>query len=148
MAQDINSVTLVGNLTRDCEVAFMNNNMAVGKLSLASNRSKKQADGTWGNEVSYFDAVIFGKQAENLGKYLTKGKKVGIVGSLKQDRWEKDGQKFTRVRIIADSVQLLGGNGESHQNNSNNQNYNQQSPHPQQNQQSFQDNSYPEDIPF
>lgn len=65
------------------------------------------------DEVNYFDLTIWGKTAENLKPYLTKGKQVAVEGHLKQDRWEKDGQKFSKVSIVADNIQLLGGKGEN-----------------------------------
>lgn len=108
MANDINHVTIVGRLTRDAEISYLPSGAAVAKISIAVNRSRKNGD-QWVEEVSYFDSAIFGKTAENLKPYLSKGKQVGLEGHLKQDRWEKDGQKFSKVSIIADNVQLLGG---------------------------------------
>ena len=108
MANDINHVTIVGRLTRDAEISYLPSGAAVAKISIAVNRSRKNGD-QWVDEVSYFDSAIFGKTAENLKPYLSKGKQVGLEGHLKQDRWEKDGQKFSKVSIIADNVQLLGG---------------------------------------
>lgn len=105
---DLNCVILIGNLTRDAEMSFMNTGNAVVNFSIAINRSKKDGD-QWVSEANYFDVAYFGKPAEAVKPYLTKGKKIAVQGSLKQDRWEKDGQKFSKVRIIADSVQLVGG---------------------------------------
>jgi len=59
--------------------------------------------------VSFFDVTIWGKTAENLKPYLVKGKQIAVDGYLKQDRWQKDGQNFSKVNIVANSVQLLGG---------------------------------------
>ena len=111
MAADLNTCTLIGNLTRDAEVSYLKSGSAVAKMSIASNRSVKRGD-NWENEVSYFDVSLFGKSAENLKQYLTKGKKIGVSGSLRQDRWEKGGQKFSKVYVVADDIQLLGGQGE------------------------------------
>lgn len=105
---DLNSVTLIGRLTRDMEVKYLQTGIAVGTMSIAVNRSVKKNE-QWVDEASFFDVTLFGKSAENLRQYLLKGKQVAVQGSLKQDRWEKDGQKFSRVGIIADAVQLLGG---------------------------------------
>ena len=80
-------------------------------MSIAVNRSKKNGD-QWIEEVNYFNITIWGKTAENLKPYLTKGKQICVEGHLKQDRWEKDGQKQSRVTIVADQVQLLGGRGD------------------------------------
>lgn len=108
MANDINHVTVVGRLTRDAEISYLPSGVAVAKISIAVNRSRKNGD-QWVEEVSYFDSSIFGKTAENLKPYLSKGKQIGLEGHLKQDRWEKDGQKFSKISIVADNVQLLGG---------------------------------------
>ena len=107
---DINSVIIVGRLTRDVELKYMNNGNAVASMSIAVNRSKKEGD-QWVSEAHFFDVSYFGKGAEAVKPYLTKGKQIAIQGSLRQNRWEKDGQKQSRVVIVADSVELLGGNG-------------------------------------
>ena len=106
---DINTSTLIGHLTRDEEVSYTPGGMAVGKLSIAINRRVKKGQ-EWVDEANYFDVVIFGKQAENLQKFLTKGKQVGITGFLKQERWtDQNGQNRSRVTIVANDIQLLGG---------------------------------------
>ncbi len=113
---DINHVIEIGNLTRDEEVNYTPGGMAVGKFSIAVNRRVKKGQ-EWTDEVNYFDVSLFGKQAESLKPYLTKGKKVAIDGYLKQDRWEKDGQKHSAVKIVANDIQLLGGKDGGSQNN-------------------------------
>ena len=89
----------------------------LANISLAVNRSKKSGD-EWIDETSYFDITIWGKTAENLKPYLTKGKQICVEGHLKQDRWEHEGKKESRISIIADQVQLLGGNKDSGSGNS------------------------------
>ena len=108
---DLNSVVLIGNLTRDAELKYFQNGTAVAAVSIAVNSSRKQQDGTYADEVSFFDVNIYGKTAENLKQYLTKGKKIAVEGSLKQDRWQdsQTGQNRSRVVVNADTVQLLGG---------------------------------------
>lgn len=111
MATDINHVMLIGRLTRDLDdrsFGYVGNGQCRANVSIAVNRSRKNGD-NWVDEVSYFDVTIWGKQAENLKPYLTKGKQIAVEGFLKQDRWEKDGQKFSKVTITANNVQLLGG---------------------------------------
>ena len=108
MANDINHVTIVGRLTRDAELVNVGQTVKAD-LSIAVNRSRKQADGSWTEETSFFDFTLWGKTAEGLKPYLTKGKQIAVEGHLKQDRWEKDGQKFSKVSIVAENVQLLGG---------------------------------------
>src|SRR5574344_516418 len=108
---DINHVVLVGRLTRDIELAYSkNNNTPIGKLSLALNRRRKNGD-QWVDEANFFDVTLIGSTAESVKQYLLKGKQVGVEGSLQQDRWEKDGQKFSKVVVIANNIQLLGGAG-------------------------------------
>lgn len=109
MAVDINVVVLVGRLTRDCDVSSTPQGTSVCRFSVAVNRRKRTGDNSWGDEVSYFDIVLWGKSAETLRKYLTKGRQVSIEGELRQNRWEKDGQNHSKVEVIANNVQLLGG---------------------------------------
>lgn len=121
MAQDLNHVVVIGRLTRDLgtdekSFGYLPNGNARANISLAVNRSKKQGE-QWIDEVSYFDITIFGKTAENLKSFLTKGKQICVEGHLHQDRWEKDGQKNSKIVIIADNVQLLGGKSENSSNN-------------------------------
>jgi len=118
---DMNHVTLIGRLTRDVgaderSFAYLPSGQARANVSIAVNRSRKNGD-QWVDEVSYFDVTIWGKQAESLKPYLTKGKQIAIEGYLRQDRWEKDGQKQSRVTITATNVQLLGGKSDGNQQN-------------------------------
>lgn len=110
MASDINKVFLVGRLTRDAELKYTNTGTAVSKFSLAVNRSKRSGD-QWSEEASFFDLTLWGKQAEAVNQYLTKGKQVAIEGELRQNRWEQDGQKRSKVEINVNHLQLLGGGG-------------------------------------
>ena len=104
---DINSVTLVGRLTKNAEVKALPSGAEVAEMSIASNYSVKKGD-QWVDEVSYFDITKF--KPGGLAKYLVKGKQIAVVGELQQQRWEKDGQKRSRVKIMARKLQLLGGN--------------------------------------
>ena len=101
---DLNSVVLVGRLVDDAELKYTKDGMAISKFRLASNyyQGKDKEDG-----VSFFDVTMWGKQAESVSQYLTKGKRIAVQGELRQERWEKDGQKQSRVAITAQSVQLL-----------------------------------------
>jgi len=110
--QDINSVTIVGRLTRDAELKMTAGGTACAKFSIAVNRRKKQGD-SWVDEASFFDAVLWGKLAEAMQQYLTKGKQVAIQGELRQSRWEQEGQKRSRVEINVDNLQLLGGKSDA-----------------------------------
>jgi single-strand DNA-binding protein len=106
---DINHVVLVGRLTRDAELKYTTGGQAVCKFSIAVNRRKKSGD-QWVDEANFFDIVLWGRQGESLNQYLLKGKQVGIEGELRQDRWEQDGQNRSKVEIVANNLQLLGGN--------------------------------------
>lgn len=119
--KDINHVTVIGRLTRDTELKYTKSGSAVSRLSIASNRSVKNGDNRT-EEVSYFDVVLWGKTAENLNQYLTKGKQIAVDGELRQNRWEQDGQKRSKVEIVAMNVQLLGGDNNNSGNNSSNSN--------------------------
>lgn len=121
MAADINSVVLIGRLTRDIEVRYTPTGVPVGKIGLANNRRTKKGE-QWIEETNFFDITLFGKMAESLTPYLTKGQQICVEGELRFESWEKEGQKFSRVGIIANNLQLLGsrpsGNGSSVSQNS------------------------------
>jgi single-strand DNA-binding protein len=110
---DINHVILIGRLTRDAELKYTASGQPVSKFSIAVNRSVKRGE-KWEDEANFFDIVLWGKRAETLGQYLTKGKQIGVDGELRQDRWQQDGQNRSKVEVIAANINLLGGgNGES-----------------------------------
>ena len=102
----LNSVNIMGNLTRDPEMKYIPSGKAVCSLSIANNRvyTKNSEKVT---EVSYFDVEVWGLAAENCAKYLTKGSGIIVEGRLRQDRWEKDGKTQSRVRITANAVHFL-----------------------------------------
>ncbi|GHU25242.1 hypothetical protein FACS1894164_13970 [Spirochaetia bacterium] len=106
---DLNHVVLIGRLTRDAELKYTANGLAVCKFSIAVNRARKNGE-QWVDEVSFFDIVLCGRQGEAISKYLVKGKQVAITGELRQDRWEQEGQNRSRVEIVAFNLQLLGPN--------------------------------------
>lgn len=109
---DLNHVIEIGRLTRDIserDFAYTTGGTARLNISIAVNRSVKK-NGAWTDSVSYFDVTVWGKTAENIKPYLHKGKQIAVDGYLDQQRWEKDGQKYSKVVIIANNVQLLGGN--------------------------------------
>jgi len=106
---DVNHVVLIGRLTRDAELKYTASGQAVCKFSIAVNRRRKTGD-QWVDEPNFFDIVLWGRQGETLNQYLVKGKQIGVDGELRQDRWEQDGQNRSRVEIVANNIQLLGGN--------------------------------------
>ena len=105
---DLNRVTLVGRLTRDAELKSIASGVAVCKFSVAVNRSVKSGE-EWKEEASFFDVVLWGKRGEAVHQYLTKGKMIGVDGELRQDRWQQDGQNRSKVEIVANNIQFLGG---------------------------------------
>lgn len=119
---DINHVVIVGRIVADVESSrngfgYTQSGYAVARVSVAVNRGHKQND-QWVEEASFFDVTVWGKTAESLRPYLKKGQQIAVEGFLKQERWEKDGQKYSRVGIVATSVQLCGSrqNGTGQQN--------------------------------
>jgi single-strand DNA-binding protein len=112
MASDLNSVTLVGRLTRDVELKYSTSGTAIARLSLGTTQSRKQGE-QWVEESHYFDCIMFGRRADALQRYLTKGQQVGIIGTLQQNRWQdkQSGQNRSKVEILVDDIQLLGGKG-------------------------------------
>jgi len=104
---DLNVVFVVGRLVRNAELKFSSTGMAVCEFSIAVNRGKKVNE-EWVDEVSFFDVTLFGKSGENLQRYLLKGTQVALQGELRQNRWEQDGVKRSKVALIANRVQLLG----------------------------------------
>jgi single-strand DNA-binding protein len=106
---NFNKVILMGNLTRDPELKYLPSGKPVTNFSIAiTDKYKKGED--WVENVSYFDIVVFGGQAEPCNTYLKKGKQALVEGKLQQRRWDaKDGTKRSKVEIVANSVIFLGG---------------------------------------
>ena len=107
---DLNHVILTGNIVHDIGER---DKVKVGEttkltVTIANNRSVK-VNGEWKNVAYFFDIEMWGKLADNLEKYLCKGKGIAVDGYLKVDTWEKDGQKKSRTYVVADTVKLLGG---------------------------------------
>jgi single-strand DNA-binding protein len=113
MAFNLNRVMLAGNLTRDPQVRFFANERAKADFGLAINHRYKTADGQQKEEVTFVDIEAWGRTAELVGQYLTKGRPCYVEGRMKLDSWEdKDGQKRQKLKVVADSVQFLGAPGE------------------------------------
>jgi len=108
----LNSVNVMGNLTRDPEIKYTNSGRSVCNMSIANNRvyTKNSEKVT---EVSYFDVEVWGVIAENCAKYLSKGSGIIVEGRLRQDRWEKDGKTQSRVRIAANNIHFLPKRGDN-----------------------------------
>lgn len=145
---DINKIFLIGRLTKDLEVRYTTGGMAIGKTSLAVNRSIKRNNG-YENVSSFFEFEVFGKMAENLKKYLTKGKKIALCGSLEQDRWtDAQNQTHSKTYIIADDVQFLDGGKKEGQAGNSQGNGNTPNFNANYQEEYNDDQSFPEDIPF
>jgi single-strand DNA-binding protein len=112
MGSSVNSVILMGNLTRDPELRYTGGGTAVCDLGMALNYTKGKGDQKT-DEVSYVDISCFGKTAENAAEYLKKGRAVIVQGRLQEDRWEKDGQKRSKVKVVCERLTFVGGKGES-----------------------------------
>ena len=107
---NLNRVLLIGNLTRDPEVRYTPKGTAVTEIGLAVNRVYSGEDGEKKEEVTFVDVTLWARQAEVAGQYLKKGRPVFIEGRLQLDSWDdkQTGQKRSRLRVVAENLQLLG----------------------------------------
>ena len=109
----------IGNATRDVgenDYTTLANGNGLLNFSIAVNRSKKQGE-QWVDEVSYLNFTCFGKLADNMKNFIKKGTKVCVTGYIKQDRWEKDGKKYSELKLIAENIELLSRKEGSSENN-------------------------------
>lgn len=104
-----NRVILMGNVTRDLEVKYLQSGMAVTEIGLAVNDRRKGQNGEWIDETTFVDVTLWGRTAEIAGEYLSKGSPCLIEGRLKLDTWEKDGKKNSKLRVVGEKMQMLGG---------------------------------------
>lgn len=138
----INQVSITGNLTREPELRSTAGGTAVLSFGIAVNDRRKNASGQWEDVPNFFECVTFGNRATALSDILTKGMKVSIAGKLHYSSWEKDGQKHSKVDIIAQEIELMQ-----------NRKPQQQQDYQPQTQQQYQPTTVPngvydEDIPF
>ena len=103
----VNQVAVTGNLTREPELRATQGGTAVLSFGIAVNDRRKNSSGQWEDVPNFFECVVFGNRATALGDILTKGMKVAIAGKLHYSSWEKDGQKRSKVDIIANDVELM-----------------------------------------
>lgn len=103
----INHVAVVGNLTRSPELRSTAGGTAVLSFGIAVNDRRKNASGQWEDVPNFFECVTFGNRATALSDILTKGMKVAVAGKLHYSSWEKDGQKHSKVDIIAQEIELM-----------------------------------------
>ena len=109
MARSFNQVTLMGNLTRDPELRTTPNGQSVCGFGLALNRSYKGSDGNWQEVTDFVDIVAWGPLGERVSQYLSKGRPCLVSGRLQSRNWEQDGQKRSKVEVVAQDVTFLGG---------------------------------------
>lgn len=110
----INRVCISGNLTRSPELRVTQGGSSILTFGVAvSDRRKNPQTGEWEDYPNYIDCVVFGKRAEPLGRYLSKGSKVAIEGKLRWSQWERDGQKRSKIEVIVDECEFLTGRGDS-----------------------------------
>lgn len=107
---NLNKVQLIGNITRDPEVKYTPKGSAVTDLGLAINRFYTTETGEKREEVTFVDVTLWGRQAEIAGEYCKKGRSIYVEGRLQLDSWEDKatGQKRNKLRVVGDSMQLLG----------------------------------------
>lgn len=108
MASDLNAVTIIGRLVREAELKSLPSGSYVSKFSLAVNETQYVKDGENKEHVSFIECVLFGKGAEIFCKYAQKGKRIGVIGRLRQSRWENaEGKTVSRIEIMTDHFQFL-----------------------------------------
>lgn len=109
----INFAAISGNVVRDAELRTTNNGMQVLSFTVAVNESRKNASGEWVNVPNYVDCIMFGNRAEKLAKHVVQGLKVSLSGKLRFSKWEtKEGQKRTKLEIVADQFEFMTRQGE------------------------------------
>jgi single-strand DNA-binding protein len=110
MSNNINRVTITGNLTRDPELRALPSGLGVCNLRIAcSTRRKNVSTGEWGDTPNYFDVTVWGAQGESASRFLKRGRAVAVDGRLEWREWEAaDGKRRQAVGIVADVVQFLG----------------------------------------
>ncbi|MEM9415264.1 MAG: single-stranded DNA-binding protein [Planctomycetota bacterium] len=112
MAANFNKVILMGNLTRDPEMRMLPSNMPVASFGLAVNdRFKNKQTDQWEERPNFIDCEAFGRTAENIGKFFSKGKPIFVEGKLRFDQWEdkQSGQKRSKLKVVVDTFQFVGG---------------------------------------
>lgn len=112
MARGFNKVILMGNLTKDPELKTIPSGQTVASFSLAVNRSWKNAAGEQQEAVDYIDCNAWGKAGELISQYMQKGRALLVSGRLQQRSWEQDGQKRSKVEVVVEDFNFVGGPGD------------------------------------
>ena len=103
----MNKTFQLGRLTKDIELKALPSGTVVGKFTIANNHKYKKQDGTIVDEPNFFDCTAIGKTAENIGKYFCKGQRIIVIGRLKQEIWEKDGAKHSKIVIVVEEFDFV-----------------------------------------
>ena len=107
---NVNTSTVVGNLGADAELRYTKEGAPVARFSVATDRSVKQADGTWGAATTWVPCVMLGKRGEGLAPHLVKGSKVCVQGSLRESSWTTAaGERRSKLELVVDEIDLMGG---------------------------------------
>ena len=110
----VNKAILVGNLGQDPEIRSTGSGTPVATLRIATSDRRKDRDGNWTDHTEWHTVVVFGRQAENVGRFCKKGKQLFIEGRIQTRKWQdRDGRDRYNTEIVADNVRFLGGRGES-----------------------------------
>jgi single-strand DNA-binding protein len=111
MARSVNQVTLMGNLTRDPEVRNTPTGQSVCSFSLALNRAYRDKNDQWQEATDFVDVVAWGPLGERVAQYLSKGRRALVQGRLQSRSWEQDGQKRSKLEVLANDVTFLDSRG-------------------------------------
>lgn len=103
----MNRVEITGNLTRDPELKLTTKGNTILSFSVAVNERQRNASGEWEDYPNYVDCVMFGNRADVVSRFLAKGSKVVVEGRLHQSRWEKDGQRRSKLEVYVDNVEWM-----------------------------------------
>ena len=103
----MNTIQILGNMTRDCELKYAQSGTAIGSFGIAVNKKIKNQSGGYDDKAMFFDVTAFGKTAENINKYFGKGSRILISGELEFQQWEKDGQKRSKVGIVCQQFDFI-----------------------------------------
>ena len=150
---NFNKVLLMGNLTRDPELRVTPGGLSICKLGLAVNRNYTTKEGEKREETTFVDCDAFGKSAEIIAKYMSKGRPIFVEGRLRLDEWEdrQSGQKRNKLSVVVDNFQFMGGPGDNQQGGGSGS-YNQSSPPQRQSSPPAQDypqeENFDDDVPF
>lgn len=103
----VNCVVISGNIGRDPELRNTRTGTPILSFSVAVNDRVKDRDGNWTDRPNWVDCLVFGSRSESLARYLSKGSKVAVAGKLRYSSWERDGQRRSKLEVVADDIEFL-----------------------------------------